>query len=68
VATGHGDWKVLAVDAVLMALPVAGRVAFRAVAARRLAGIAQASSRDMASVLSGLRAGRSSEVKVVGSH
>jgi filamentous hemagglutinin len=50
VATGHGDWKALAVDAVLMALPVVGRVASRAVAARRLAGAAQISTHDGASI------------------
>jgi uncharacterized protein YukE len=35
VAAGHGDWKSLAVDAALMALPGAGRLASEAVLAGR---------------------------------
>jgi hypothetical protein len=34
IATGHGDWKSLAVDAALMAVPAAGRLASRAIAVR----------------------------------
>jgi uncharacterized protein YukE len=40
VATGHGDWKSLAVDAALMAVPVAGKVASRAVMAGKQEGVA----------------------------
>jgi hypothetical protein len=35
VATGHGDWKALVVDAALMALPGAGRLASRAMMSAR---------------------------------
>jgi hypothetical protein len=35
VATGHGDWRALTVDAALMALPGAGRIASRAMMSAR---------------------------------
>jgi hypothetical protein len=34
-ATGHGDWKAFAIDAALMALPVAGHFASEAIMARQ---------------------------------
>ena len=42
VATGHGSWMALTVDAALMALPGAGRLASRAVRALRGAKAAEA--------------------------
>jgi hypothetical protein len=39
VATGQGDWKALAVDGALMALPVAGRWASQAATLRRLEAV-----------------------------
>ena len=52
VATGHGDWKALVVDAALLALPGAGRLVVRAVAGGRAGGLA-------AEAVSIERAGRS---------
>ena len=40
VATGNGSWKALAVDAALMALPVAGKLASNAIRARRASKVA----------------------------
>jgi hypothetical protein len=50
VATGHGDWKALAVDAALMALPAAGRLGARALATAKRAAALTPEGAELAQV------------------